>query len=108
MSILYKNTNPNLVKNSKMNYFSPSMWRLMYLATTSDVHLAGDKKVKNRASTVPITLLRRDTMIYTGKKWTFRKVNRWMVGFKFGEFTWNRKYALYKAKQMRKKNKKKK
>lgn len=31
-----------------------------------------------------------------------------MVGFKFGEFTWNRKYAVYKAKQMRKKNKKKK
>jgi len=30
-----------------------------------------------------------------------------MVGFKFGEFTWNRKLALYKAKQLRKKAKKK-
>ena len=84
------------------------MWRLMFLAQGSDVHLAGDKKIKNRSSTVPITLLRKDTMTYTGKRWIFRRVNRWMVGFKFGEFTWNRKYALYKAKQMRKKNKKKK
>ena len=108
MSILYKNVVPNLTKKSKLNYFSPSMWRLMYLASTSDVHLVGDKKIKNRSSTVPIALIRRDTMIYTGKKWTFRWINRWMVGFKFGEFTWNRKYALYKAKQMRKKNKKKK
>jgi len=30
-----------------------------------------------------------------------------MIGFKFGEFTWNRKIALYKAKQLKKKKKKK-
>jgi len=30
-----------------------------------------------------------------------------MVGFKFGEFTWNRKIALYKAKQKKKKKKRK-
>ena len=29
-----------------------------------------------------------------------------MVGYKAGEFTWNRKPALYKAKQLRKKSKK--
>lgn len=29
-----------------------------------------------------------------------------MVGFKFGEFVWNRKLAMYKAKQLRKKSKK--
>jgi ribosomal protein S19 len=31
-----------------------------------------------------------------------------MVGYKFGEFTWNRKISLYKSKQKRKKLKKKK
>jgi ribosomal protein S19 len=31
-----------------------------------------------------------------------------MVGYKAGEFTWNRKYALYKAKQLRKKKTKNK
>jgi len=29
-----------------------------------------------------------------------------MIGYKFGEFTWNRKLALYKAKQLKKKTKK--
>ena len=29
-----------------------------------------------------------------------------MVGYRFGEFTWTRKIALYKAKQLRKKKKK--
>lgn len=84
------------------------MWRLMFLAQTSEVYVLGDKKIKNRSSTVPVTLFKRDTIIYTGKKWVSRRVNQWMIGFKFGEFTWNRKYALYKAKQKRKKNKKKK
>jgi len=31
-----------------------------------------------------------------------------MVGYKLGEFTWNRRLALYKAKQLRKKSKKSK
>ena len=31
-----------------------------------------------------------------------------MVGYKFGEFSWTRKLALYKAKQLKKKKKKKK
>ena len=84
------------------------MWRLMFLAQTSEVYVLGDKKIKNRSSTVPVTLFKRDTIIYTGKKWVSRRVNQWMIGFKFGEFTWNRKYALYKAKQKKKEKKKKK
>jgi ribosomal protein S19 len=45
-------------------------------------------------------------LVYTGKKLHAKNVNRWMVGYKAGEFTWNKKPALYKAKQMRKKKKK--
>jgi len=29
-----------------------------------------------------------------------------MIGFRAGEFSWNRRLAIYKAKQLRKKNKK--
>jgi hypothetical protein len=28
-----------------------------------------------------------------------------MLGFRFGEFTWNKKAAIYKAKQLKKKKK---
>jgi len=40
--------------------------------------------------------------IYSGQKWQLKKINRWVVGFKFGEFTWNRRVALFKAKQLKK------
>jgi len=46
-----------------------------------------------------------EILIYSGKRWHTRKVNSWMVGFKAGEFTWNRRLALYKAKALRKKKK---
>ena len=40
--------------------------------------------------------------IYSGKRWHIKIINKWMVGFKFGAFSWNRKIALYKAKQLKK------
>ena len=35
-----------------------------------------------------------------------RYINRWMVGFKFGNFAINRKIAKFKAKQLKKKKNK--
>ena len=45
--------------------------------------------------------------IYNGKSYVSKYFSKYAVGFKLGEFTWNRKIALYKAKQLRKKKKKK-
>ena len=44
--------------------------------------------------------------IHSGKKWVVKYISKWIVGFRVGEFSWNRRLALYKAKQLRKKNKK--
>lgn len=66
----------------------------------------GEKYVFYRSSVVPKILVGTKVKIYSGKKWTLKKISKWMMGFKFGEFTWNRKIAVYKAKQMRKKKKK--
>lgn len=46
-------------------------------------------------------------LVHTGRKTRAKYINSWMLGHKAGEFTWNRKPALYKAKQLRKKSKKK-
>jgi ribosomal protein S19 len=61
----------------------------------------------NRSSVIPNAFVNLPVWIYSGKRWHIRLVNKWMVGFKFGEFTWNRKLALYKAKQLKKLKKKK-
>jgi len=79
----------------------------MYLITSASIHHVSKKKIYSRGSTIPYTFKGFETLIYTGRKFSKRVINIWIIGFKFGEFTWNRKIAIYKAKQKRKKNKKK-
>nr|ASY95730.1 ribosomal protein S19 [Stylonychia lemnae] len=66
----------------------------------------GKKKIFNRSSVIPFSFKNIKVTIYSGKKWFDRLLNIWSVGFKFGELTWNRRLALYKAKQLKKKKKK--
>jgi ribosomal protein S19 len=54
---------------------------------------------------VPHMFIGSKVKIYAGMRFHSRIVNRWMVGYKFGEFSWTRKLALYKAKQLKKKKK---
>jgi len=61
-----------------------------------------EKKVWARNSTIPHLYCGEEILVHTGKKFKKRYVNRWMVGFKFGSFTWNRRYALYKSKRKKK------
>lgn len=102
MGSIYHNNN-HTTKSTKLNYFSPKIWRIMYLIKTNSVHHTSEKRLRTRSSVIPITFLNHEIIIYTGNKWTTRHVNPWNVGFKFGEFTWNRKYALFKSKTKKKK-----
>lgn len=102
MGHLYNN-NLTLVKKSKPLYFSSKIWRSMFLIASNPMHHYSEKKIWNRSSTVPITYIGKEVIIHNGKKWKVRYVNRWMVGFKFGSFTWNRKYAIFKKKAKKKK-----
>lgn len=87
----------------KLIFCSEDMWKKIFLAKKSIVFKNQEKLIYHRASCVPKTFLNDEISIYTGKRWVKRFINRWMVGFKFGEFTWNKKSAKYKAKQLKKK-----
>ncbi len=100
-SIYFNNT--GAVKKLKLNYFSPKIWRIMYLIKTNSVHHTSEKRIRTRSSVIPVTFLNYEVIIHAGNKWTTRNVNVWNIGFKFGEFTWNRKYALFKSKAKKKK-----
>lgn len=91
---------------SKLLYCSANIWKKIYLFKRSFVFKTSEKFFYNRSSIIPKIYSYFNIFIYSGKRWHTRFVNRWMTGFKFGEFTWNRKLALYKAKQLRKKKKK--
>lgn len=105
MGYLYKNNYKPIKKVGKLNYFAPTIWRSMYLIEVNPINKMREKKIHTRSSTLPITYLKSEILIYSGKRWNRKYVNRWMIGHKIGEFTWNRKYALYKAKQLKKKKK---
>jgi len=96
----------NLTKVNKLHYFSYKTWRAVYLIASNPVHHTSEKRIWARSSVIPELFVGTDILVHAGKRWHTKRVNSWMVGFKAGEFTWNRRLALYKAKQLRKKNKK--
>ena len=96
----------NKSKSFKVNHVAPSTWRKIFLITDNDVFSPKDKYIFDRHSTIPKMFVGSKVKIYAGMRYHSRIVNRWMVGYKFGEFSWTRKLALYKAKQLKKKKKK--
>ena len=92
-------------KSHKLNYVAPSTWRKIFLIRNNEVFRPKNKIIYDRSSTVPAMFEGSKVKIYSGMKFHTRIVNRWMVGYKFGEFSWTRKLALYKAKQLKKKKK---
>lgn len=104
------NLKKNYIKKKykkKLNYCAPYAWKRAFLINHNYIFKLAKKTIYCRSSIVTKTFKNSYVYIYAGKRWYHRLINKWMVGFKFGEFTWNRKYALYKAKQLRKKKKKK-
>lgn len=96
----------NKKKTFKVNHVAPSTWRKLFLIYDNEVFEPKDKVIFDRHSIVPSLFVGYKVKIYAGLRFHTRIVNRWMVGYKFGEFSWTRKLALYKAKQLKKKKKK--
>lgn len=112
MTILYilmKNKDVTFFKKTfKQPHLGPNTWRQLFLHLSSEVIEEQDKFLFERSSVITPLLTSSRIKIYNGKSYIPRMFSPYAIGFKLGEFTWNRKVALYKAKQLRKKKKKKK
>lgn len=97
---------PKISKTYKLSYVAPTTWRQIFLIKDNPLHKKKEKYIYDRCTTISPIYEGMRVYIYNGKKFQTKYINRWMTGFKFGEFTWNRKLALYKAKQLKKKSKK--
>lgn len=97
---------PKIVKSYNMAYISATTWRQTVLMTDNPLHRKKEKYIYDRSTTISPLYVGMRVNIYSGRKFFTKFINRWMIGFKFGEFVWNRKLALYKAKQLKKKKKK--
>lgn len=69
------------------------------------LHRKKEQFIYDRKSTISPIYEHILLNIHSGSRFQKKLVNRWMFGSKFGEFVWNRKLALYKAKQLKKKKK---
>lgn len=90
----------------KIQFFAPDVWKKAFICQKKPIFLDTQKHVFNRASTIPNILTHSTILVYAGNQWQRITPSKWSAGFKFGEFTWNRRPALYKAKQLRKKKNK--
>jgi small subunit ribosomal protein S19 len=94
--------------SSKLLFFESSIWRKIFFLKSKIFHEVSNPFYSTRSSVIPKSFSDQTLKIYNGKTWIKCKIKKWMIGYKFGEFTWNRKVAIYKKKQLKKKNKKKK
>ena len=76
----------------------------MYLIKTTLIYHTAEKRIWMRNSCIPLTFLLYDIVLYSGNCWVTRKVTFWNIGFKFGEFTFTRKYTFFKKKKKKKIN----
>lgn len=69
----------------------------------NSLHNSKKRYIKSKASRITPILTKKVIYIHGGKLFHKRLINRWMVGYRFGEFVWTRKVAIYKVKQQKKK-----
>jgi ribosomal protein S19 len=93
----------NTLRYLKLNYYSSQVWRLMFLINSNSVYSVIVKKIYNRSTNIPYMFLNYEVLIYSGLKWLVRVITKWTVGFKLGSLSWNRKRAVFKSKQLKKK-----
>jgi len=86
----------------KLEYFSKSVWRKIVL-------LKKNKKLKrrifyDRASSIPDCFFSRYIRIHKGKRNRNLLIDTFVIGKKFGEFSYTRKPFYFPAKRSKKKN----
>lgn len=101
-----KNLDKNFKISNNLNFCAPYFWKKIFLYQQNEVFKFSERKIFSRSSTIPYGFVGQYVQIHSGKKWYGRVINKWNMGFKFGELTWNRRIAMYKAKQLKKKKKK--
>ena len=100
----FKNSAP-VKTTGNINYISPSVLRSIFLIKLNPINKSSERTIFSRSSSIPKVFLNTKIFIHKGKGYSSKYINQYMIGFRFGNFTWNRKIAFYKNKQIKKKKK---
>ena len=75
----------------------------MHLIKQNSIYNTLEKKFFTKSTVIPPMFIGYEALIHSGLGWKRKRINRWMVGFTFGEFVFTKKMAIFKSKQIRKK-----
>lgn len=89
-----------------MGFIDYSSYKKIFLAARLKSTIYFNKFVYSNSVNVPKIFINTKILVYNGRYWNKKFINRYMVGFKVGEFIWTRKIAIFKNKQKKKKRKK--
>ena len=86
----------------KLSYFSRSIWRKI-------VSVKKNKKIRkriifDRSSSIPNCFYHRNFRIHKGRRSRLLYINTFVIGKKFGEFSFTRKPFYFPSKKSKKKN----
>ena len=83
-----------------------SLWKGPFIdASLLKKDVSKIQKTWSRSSTIPSSLIGKTVLVHTGKEFKRILIDREKVGFKFGEFSFTRKYTK-KLKEINKNKKK--
>lgn len=84
----------------KLKYLSKSLIRKLFLFKISKIKAR--KIILFRSSTIPLSFLGKVWFIHNGLKFNKIKITNFMVGYKFGEFSFTRKSFFFPKKDTKK------
>lgn len=84
----------------KLKYFSKALIRKLFLIKIFKIK--SRKVLLSRSSTIPLSLLGKTWFIHSGLKFNKIKITKFMIGFKFGEFSFTRKSFFFPKKELKK------
>lgn len=89
----------------KFLYYENAIWKHTFSKFYSEkLKLKKKLIITNKSSSIPPIYLYKNVSLHKGNIFLKKKVNRHMIGFKFGEFAFSRKPFFF---PLKKKNKKK-
>ena len=71
----------------------------MYLVKVNKVHLNSVKRFYSTSSSIPKTYVNTEVLVYNGKTFHAKSINKYNIGFKSGSLLWFKKPALLKKKK---------
>lgn len=83
----------------KFFFYENNLWKFFFKKTYGNQKIEFSKKIYKKYSNIPHFLVNKDVNIHQGNSFLKKKINKWMIGHKFGKFIFTRKPFFFPIKK---------